>query len=315
VHINYHIPLLWALCAFILLSGCTPKNPLPSDNTTVSSHIKVPFVTPRSELCGATSIEMLASYWQSTTPYTPRLSADELDDRTLIPEKGGTLQAELVATARANGLLAHRLQPTFNALFSELKAQHPVIVLVNRGYTWYPLWHYAPVTGYDAKNKTVLMHFSDQANEAIPVETFGALWERSGHWGVVLLPPNTLPASASAKNFLRSAYALEKTRMIDDAITAYQAGLKRWPKDTDILFALSNAYYASHRLKKAEQGYRKLLALEPGHPLALNNLADLLCHTGRANSALRLIKKAKTDDREIQSIIKATRKEILNGCS
>ena len=313
--INHYSPLVWALLAFIILSGCTPKNPLPSGKYTTSSHIKVPFVSPRSELCGSTSIEMVSSYWQSTTSYVPHLSQKELDGRTLIPEKGGTLQAELVATARANGLLVYTLNPSFDALLSELKEQHPVIVLVNRGYSWYPLWHYAPVTGYDAKNKTILMHFSDQPNEALPIETFAALWERSSNWGVVLLPPKTLPASASPKNFLRSAYELEKTGMRDDAIIAYQSALKRWPKDTDILFALANAYYASHKLTKAEQSYRKLLSLKSSHALALNNFADLLCRTGRSNEALRLIKKAVTNDMEIQSIIKATRKEITNGCS
>ncbi len=313
--VNYYTSLLLASSALIILSGCTPKEPLLSGKYDSSSNIKVPFISPRSDLCGSTSIEMISSYWQSTTSYVPRLSRDELDGRTLIPAKGGTLQVELVATARANGLLVYPLNPTFDALFSELEKQHPVIVLVNRSYSWYPLWHYAPVTGYDAKKKTILMHFSDQPNEALPIATFAALWKRSGNWGVVLLPPGHLPASASPKTFLRSAYELEKTGMIDEAIIAYQTALLRWPKDIDILFALANAYYHSHQLRKAEQSYRKLLSLEPGHPLALNNLADLLCRTGRSNDALRLLGEAVTDDIEIQSIIKATRKEITKGCT
>lgn len=314
VGINYHSSILWALYTLVILSGCTPKDPLPADKYGTSSNIKVPFVSPRSNLCASTSIEMLSSYWQSKTSYVPRLSQHELDGRTLIPKKGGTLQVELVSTARANGLLVYPLSPTFDALFSELEKQHPVIVLVNRGYSWYPLWHYAPITGYDVKNKTILMHFSDKPNEVLPVETFAALWERSGNWGVVLLPPGKLPVSASPKTFLHSAYELEKTGMRDDAIIAYKSALKRWPKDIDILFALANAYYHSHQLTKAEQSYHKIISLKPGHPLALNNLADLLCYTGRSNDALRLLKKAVTDDTKIQSIIKATRKGISNGC-
>ncbi len=315
MRVNYYLSLLLAVSALIILSGCTPKEPLLSGKYHSSSNIKVPFVSPRSDLCGATSIEMVSSYWQSTTSYVPRLSQHELEGRTLIPAKGGTLQVELVATARANGLLVYPLNPTFDALFSELEKQHPVIVLVNRGYSWYPLWHYAPVIGYDAEKQTILMHFSDRPNEALPIATFAALWKRSGNWGVVLLPPGHLPASASSKTFLRSAYELEKTGMRDDAIIAYQSALLRWPKDTDILFALANAYYHSYQLRDAEQSYRKLLALKPGHPLALNNLADLLCRTGRSKDASRLLEKAVTEDMEIQSIIKATRKEIRNGCT
>ncbi len=282
--------------------------------THASSTIKVPFVPPRSDLCGATSIEMVSSYWQTTTSFIPRLSQKELDQRTLIPAKGGTLQVELVSTARANGLLVYPLEPTFDALLTELEKQHPVIVLLNRGYSWYPLWHYAPVTGYDKKNKTVLMHYSDRPNEAISLSTFTALWKRSGNWGVVLLPPDQLPASASPKLFLRAAYDLEKTGMRDDAIIAYRTALLRWPNSIDTYFALANAYYHAHQFTKAEQNYHKLLSLEPTHTMALNNLADLLCRTGRSKEALRVIEKAETDDAQMQALLKATRKEITEGC-
>jgi len=258
---------------------------------------------------------MVSSYWQSTASYVPRLSRNELDKRTLIPAKGGTLQVELISTARADGLLVYPLEPTFDALLTELEEQHPVIVLLNRSYSWYPLWHYAPVTGYDKEKQTVLMHFSDQPNEAMSITTFMALWKRSDNWGVVLLPPDQLPASASPKVFLRAAYDLEKTGMRDAAITAYRSALLRWPKDTDIYFALANAYYHAHQFTKAEQSYRKLLSLKPAHSMALNNLADLLCQTGRQKEALSVIKKAKTDDAQMQSMIQSTRKEITKGCA
>ena len=298
-----------------MLSSCTSKEPLPSKQYNFSLHIKVPFVPARSDLCGSTSIEMVASYWQSRTSYVPHLSRDELDGRTLIPAKGGTLQVELVATARANGLLVYPLDPTFDALFSELAKQHPVIVLLNRGYSWYPLWHYAPVTGYDEENQSILMHFSDRPNETMPVATFMSLWERSAHWGVALLPPGHLPVGTSLNMFLRAAYDLEKTGMINEAIVAYQSALLHWPEEIDVFFALANAYYHTHQLNDAEQIYRKLLSFDSEHSMALNNLANLLCRTNRSKEALRLLGKAVTDDKEMQSIIKATREEIRDGCT
>ncbi|MDD3592831.1 MAG: PA2778 family cysteine peptidase [Sulfurovum sp.] len=294
-----------------MLVGCGPKVPLPPSG----DHIKVPFVAPRSDLCAATSIEMLSSYWRLTTPYTPRLSREELDARTLIPVKGGTLQIELMATARANGLLAYTLTPTFDALLRELEKQHPVIVLLNRGYAWYPLWHYAPVTGYNKKDQTILMHFSDRPHEAMRIATFKRLWERSSNWGVVLLPPEHLPATATSKAFLRSAYDLERTGLRDEAIIAYRSALKRWPREIDILFALANSYYHANKFTLAEKYYRELLSIEPKHPLALNNLADLLCHRGRQNEAMATIRKAVSDNSKIQSIINATGKEIRKGCT
>lgn len=294
-----------------MLGGCSPKEPLPPSG----DHIKVPFVAPRSDLCAATSIEMVSSYWQSKTSYTPRLSQNELDARTLIPAKGGTLQIELMSTARANGLLAYTLPPTFDALLYELEKQHPVIVLLNRSYAWYPLWHYAPMTGYDKQNQTIFMHFADRPNGAMSIATFKRLWERSGNWGVVLLPPGHLPATATPKTFLRSAYDMERTGLRDDAIMAYRSALKRWPKEADLLFALANACYNAKQFAEAEKYYRRLLSIEPKHPLALNNLADLLCHRGKRDEAKAIIRKAASDNSEIQSIINATEKEIRKGCT
>lgn len=314
MNVNKVLSLFFALATLIISSGCAQKNPLPLGNNYQSSGINVPFVAPRSELCGSTSIEMVSSYWQSITSYVPHLTLEELDERTLIPEKGGTLQIELISAARANGLIVYPLEPTFNALLSELAEQHPVIVLVNRSFSWYPLWHYAPITGYDAKTQTVLMHFADKPNEAMPIGTFAALWERSGNWGVVLLPPEELPLTASPKKFLRSAYDLEKTGMIDEAITAYETAIKRWPDDIPTLFALGNAYYNLHQISKAERVYQYILLIDPKYPYALNNLANLLCHTGRSEEALKLLDQVVTDDVEIQTLTKNTRKEIHSGC-
>lgn len=311
---NYYHSLCLGVSALIILSGCTPKEPTLSNKYKTSSQIAVPFVAPRSDYCAATSIEMLSAYWQSSTAYVPRLSQQELDGRTLIPAKGGTLQVELAATARENGLLVYPLTPTIDALISELEKQHPVIVLVNRGYAWYPLWHYAPVTGYNIEKRTIVTHFSEQPNEAIPLSTFTALWERSENWGVVLMPPDQLPASASPKTFLQAAYTLEKTGLRDEAIIAYKSALLRRPKDINILFALANGYYHSHQIKNAEKTYRKLLSLKPGHPLAVNNLADLLCRTGRSKEAFSVLGKAETKDKKMEAIINGTRKEIVKGC-
>lgn len=307
--------LFFTVAALIISSGCAPKNPLPANNNYSSYKIDVPFVSPRSELCASTSIEMVSSYWKSITAYSPLLTLAELDERTLIPAKGGTLQIELIAAARADGLLVYPLEATFDALFSELSEHHPVIVLLNRSYSWYPLWHYAPITGYDAKAQTILMHFADTPNEAVPIGTFAALWERSGNWGVVLLPPGQLPASATPEKFLRSAYDLEKTGMTNEAITAYKSALTRWSDDIPTLFALGNAYYNSHQISSAERVYREILLIDFKNPFALNNLADILCRTGRSDEALKLLEQIETDDIQMQSIIKATREEIDKGCA
>lgn len=307
--------ILYAIVVIIMATGCVPKDPFPPEQHHPSCSINVPFIPPRSDLCGSTSIEMVASYWQAQTGFSPKLSTQELDARTLIPAKGGTLEIEMVIAARTDGLIAYPLEPTYEALFSELAAHHPVIVLINRSFSWHPLWHYVPMIGYDEQKRSIQGHFSLQPNEAISIATFAALWKRSGNWGIVLLPPEEIPLTVSVKTFLRAVYAFEKLGNGEDAIVAYQSGQKRWPEDTDILFALANAFYNGSHLIEAEENYRKLLALNPSHPLALNNLAMVLCRSHRSDEGLKLLDRVVSDDPNIQSLIKASREEILSSCT
>ena len=166
----YYRIVLYAIVAAIMATGCVPKDPFPPEQHYASSAINVPFIPPRSELCGSTSIEMVSSYWQSTTSFVPKLSMQELDGRTLIPAKGGTLQIELVTAARSEGLIAYPLEPTYEALFSELSAHHPVIVLVNRSFSWHPLWHYTPVIGYDEENEASSFIFPISRTKQYPLQ-------------------------------------------------------------------------------------------------------------------------------------------------
>ncbi len=94
---------------------------------------------------------------------------------------------------------------------------------------------------------------------------------------------------------------------------AYKTGLKRWSDNEDILFALANGEYNASHLMEAEESYRKLLTLNPTHPLALNNLAMLLAHSGRSDEGLKLLDKVVSDDPKINALIKASREEILQS--
>jgi hypothetical protein len=299
--------------ALFFWSGCSSKNPLPSGKNTSSSKLDVPFVAPRSELCASSSIAMVSSYWESKAQFLPRLTLEELDSRTLIPQKGGTLQIELISAARVNGLLVYQIEPNFDALVAELFVGHPVIVLVNRSFSWAPLWHYAPVTGYDAQTQTILTHFANEANEAVPITTFEAIWKRGENWGVVLLPPGEIPVTATPRKFLFCIYELEKSGMLQEALLSYEAALTRWPENVEILFALGNAYYGLHQVNKAEEMYKKIVVIDATNPLALNNLADISLHKGKLEEAEFLLNQAKTDDVAIESILNATRQEITKA--
>jgi tetratricopeptide (TPR) repeat protein len=170
------------------------------------------------------------------------------------------------------------------------------------------------VTGYDADHEKILAHFSDLPDEAISLSTFSAIWNRSGKWGMVPVPPDRIPATAQRSVWLRAAYDLETTGRSKEALIAYQYGTQRWPDDVPILFALANAQYRAGQMPEAEKVYRKILEMDPSHPYALNNLADLMCQKGRGKEALKLLDRNVSGDEKARSQIEATRQEIRSGC-
>jgi hypothetical protein len=54
----------------------------------------------------------------------------------------------MIGAARRHGRLAYLITGP-DSMFEEVAAGHPVIVLQNLGLSWYPVWHYAVVVGYD----------------------------------------------------------------------------------------------------------------------------------------------------------------------
>ena len=99
-----------------------------------------------------------------------------------------------MASARRSDRLAvplHGLQP----LLAELAAGHPVLVLQNLGLDWYPQWHYAVAIGYDLEAGTLTLHSGEQAAEVTPLATFAQTWQRAEQWGLLVLPPDSLPAA------------------------------------------------------------------------------------------------------------------------
>src|SRR5690606_40172617 len=68
---------------------------------------------------------------------------EQLVERVYLPERKGSLQVEMVAAARAHGLLVYPLQPKLETLLTEVAAGNPVLVLQNLAFDRWPQWHFA----------------------------------------------------------------------------------------------------------------------------------------------------------------------------
>jgi len=266
----------------------------------------VPFYAQEEHQCGPAAMAMLLAW--SGLPVTPA----DLRPQVFSPVVQGSLQPALIAAARRHGRLAYPITGRA-ALFAELAAGHPVLVLQNLGLAWLPRWHYAVAVGYDLAAGRILLHTGTRQGEPLSFRVFENTWARSAYWGLVILPPDRLPATAEEKTFLAAAIGLEQSREWPAAVTAYRTALNRWPASFAAWMGLGNSRYALGDPAGAEQAFRRATALQPDNGAALNNLAQALAVQGRKAEALAAAQQAVRCGGAWQEYFQQTLAEIGAG--
>lgn len=268
------------LAAFlgVLLSGCasTPQWPLAYDNSIVN---EVPFHPQEQYQCGPASLAMMLNAQGVSA------SPDELVDRVYLPGRKGALQVEMVAAARQYGMLVYPLDPELSSLLAEVKAGHPVLVLQNLRFNWWPQWHFAVVTGFDSNKETLTLHTGTEEYYQQPSASFMATWNRSDRWARVILPPDQLPVTAAPLPFLMAAHDLETTQQTAAAETAYLTASKTWPDQPAALLGLGNIAYQQGKWEQAADYYRVLTEEFPTIHAGWNNLAEALSRQDKTEEA------------------------------
>jgi tetratricopeptide (TPR) repeat protein len=278
------------LIGLIVCSGCasipTDQWGPAADNVPPYHQLStVPFFPQEKYQCGPASLAM-AMAWSGL-----QIDADELSPQVYTPSLKGSLQPAMVAAARRHGRVAYRISGA-NALLKEIAAGHPVIVLQNLGLSWVPVWHYAVVIGYDLDKALIILHSGITNQKKTALRTFENTWARSKHWGLVVLPPSRLPATAEEKSYVKAVVGLERARQWPAAIEGYNTALNRWPQSLAAHIGLSNSYYAQGDLESARKALQKTTVLFPEEGVAFNNLAHVLWQQGKKQEAIKAARRA-----------------------
>ena len=263
----------------------------------------VPFYPQKAHQCGPAALATVLR-WSGLT-----IKPENLTHEVYTPGKKGSLQTALIGAARRNGRIAYELSAPED-LFKEVAAGNPVIVLQNLGLSWYQIWHYAVVIGYDLTAKTVVLRSGKIARKVLSFRVFGNTWGRSNHWGIVILRPTQFPAVVREDLFIKAVLGLEKARRFRDAIDGYQTALLRWPENLPALIGIGNCYYSLGELENAETAFRKTIHLHPESGSAFNNLAQVLFEQGRNQEALAAARKAVSLGGPLRSAYQKTLEEI-----
>lgn len=273
------------LAMLLVLAGCSGldyrqvlENPSPlPPRVRVEG---VPFFPQREDYCGPASLAMVLA-WSDR-----QVSRDVLASQLLTPDREGTLRSDLVGGARRQGRLAVPVRG-LRALLGELAEGHPVVVLQNLGLSWLPRWHYAVAVGYDLPRGDILLHTGRRRSRRVALATFERTWDRADRWGIVVLPPGKLPATAGPVAVLRAGVGLEKARQAKAAAATYAAVTRRWPGRLGGWIGLGNTRHRLGHLAGAEAAFRAAVRHRPRSGVAWNNLAVVLAARGRDGEAMQ----------------------------
>lgn len=295
----------------LLLSACGTTQQIqalrsapPADLPVRAELTQVVFYPQQEHQCGPAALAMALQH------AGVNIEPQQLTSFVYLPEKQGSLQVEMQAAARRNGMVAYLLPPKLADVMAEIAAGNPVVVLQNLALSWYPVWHYAVVVGYDLRNEQIILRSGNDARQVLSFFTFEKTWARSNYWAMAVLPPGRLPQTATAETYIPGITALEHSSPESDAWPAYAAAMQRWPDSLVAKVAAGNYAYNRNKLNLAEQLFVEATQAHPDSVAAFNNLAQTLSDLGKYDAALVAARRALEISGPLEEVARGTLAEI-----
>jgi len=305
---------VWAWLS--MLTGCASLRAVQTDallaNRPADLPVRVnlpdtPFFAQTDLQCGPAALA--TALGAAGLPTTPEVLTPEV----FVPDRGGSLQIEMLAAARRHGAVSTRLPPELTPLLREVAAGHPAVVLLNLGLSIHPLWHYAVVVGYDLDTQDVLLRSGTTRELALPLRTFEHTWARSQHWAFVALRPDTVPLVATEPAVVEGRVAFERGNPPALAQQAYQSALQRWPGNLVLGLGLGNTQFAAGEMGAAAATFQRL-ADQHDSAAAWNNLATVRLQQGERAAALaaarQAVRRAQASEPAWLAAAQATLREV-----
>ncbi|MHB8353059.1 MAG: PA2778 family cysteine peptidase [Burkholderiales bacterium] len=289
----------------VALYGCAGLTPRPVGLPDAAAVPGVPFFPQEQYQCGPASLATVLQY--SGVSVTP----EALTPQIYTPSLKGSLQFDLLGATRHAGRIPYLIEPSLSALFQEVSAGNPVLVLQNVGHFIHE-WHFAVVVGYDFNTDQVILRSGGVRERHMTISKFDQSWADSDRWGFVAALPDHIPTSATEARYVPMLAALEPIHP-DVAQVAYQTSLARWPNSLVALMGLGNIAYLANHDQLAAQYFLEATQAHPESGEAFNNLAQAYARQGQWLLAQTAIQKALLLGGRHVAIYGKTRDEIEAG--
>jgi len=245
----------------------------------------VPFFPQEDFYCGPTTLAETLNY------HGISVKPEEIAPNLFIPDREGSLQIEMISSARQFGLLAYSEKTTIEQLVSLVSDDIPAIVLQNLGTSWYPRWHYALVIGYDITAEKILVHSGLSERRSVPMTLFENTWRRGDYWMLAAIPPQKTSRHLDPFLYVKAAQDLLEVKQQTAALIALESATDQW-NEYWLPYLLLGNYYLESDPKLALNWYEQGAKAGSEEPSFLNNYAYGLLLNGYQAKALNIIQKA-----------------------
>ena len=180
---------LFALLAAVALSsalvGCAERG-FEQLRTEIEAHGHyidgVPFIRQHEADCGPAALASVLAYWKQP------VGLADITAAVYLPELRGTLPMDLERYARSRGFAVSGFAGYREKLIESIRADQPVICLLDLGFSVYKQPHYVTVIGFDSAAELFIAHDGGTANRTLSYAGFERAWDRAGHWMIVVTP-------------------------------------------------------------------------------------------------------------------------------
>lgn len=256
--------------SLVLVVGCATRVPLRvQDFGSGDERIEISRTAffPSAERASAAAALATLLYTSGLEAIGPAQVAPLFGARTPAPN----LRTEMVAIARRQQRLPFVLPPTLDALFAEVRAGQPALILQKLDG-----WRYSVVIGVEPASNRVILRSGKEGRVYQDVETFIEAWKSGDNWALVLGDGSRPPVSATLDAWVATLEAATAAGHGALAEKGAYGAIGRWPEEVVPWVALGNVRYAMKAWPGAQEAYVEALRMKPENPVVRNNLALVL---------------------------------------
>ncbi len=170
---------VFSLVYLIFLSPAVAITPVPP--VVPSRHLiqDVPYVRQKREHCGPATLAMVFGY------YNVILTQDELAEEFYRKKISGSLNLDMLISARKHGFDAQTPEGSQELLKRSISSDIPIIVMV-RSSPGSEKYHFMVIYGYDDTKELFRIHSGKTRDGTIGYQELDRIWTPTGKWMLVV---------------------------------------------------------------------------------------------------------------------------------